>query len=296
MAACFRAHFRPDPRHDELGRVDPLCSLQMKGYASIDPATTQQRCLHPSFFRTMFHRSTTPIQIAISRVVMSAYFYAMRSCEFSCVSGERRTEIVELQDIHFARRDNSTVHQTSDKIIGAYSVGIEFTNQKNQVKDQRTTNMNAGDTVMNPVHQLGAIVRALRSHPDTTDHTLICTCIDSSNNLQTFSQQDVLDHLRRTAAAIGEDVLGFGPNEIGTKSMRSSAAMGWFLAGVPEPMIKLMGRWLSDAWSSYIRKQVLEFSRGMSHSLLQNEFLHALPSLTWDQDSQGRRRPGSSFR
>ena len=70
----------------------------------------------------------TPLQVAISHVVISAYFYAMCLYEFSLVTGEHCTEIVELKDIRFARRDNSTVSQLSDEIISAYSVGVEFTN------------------------------------------------------------------------------------------------------------------------------------------------------------------------
>ena len=75
----------------------------------------------------------------------------MRSCEFSLVSGEQRTEIVELKDVRFARRDNSTVHHDSSNVISAYSISVEFTNQKNSEKNERATNMNTGDLVMNPV-------------------------------------------------------------------------------------------------------------------------------------------------
>ena len=54
-------------------------------------------------------------------------------------------------------------------------------------------------------------------------------------------------HLYAIAAAIGKDVLGFSTNKIGTKSIYSSTAMGSFLVDIPEPMIKLIGYWLSDA-------------------------------------------------
>ena len=144
------------------------------------------------------------------------------------------------------------------------------------------------------MRQLASIVRMLRNHHVSRNDAPICTYVNSSNDLVTFSQSQVLSHLRSTAAAIGPDKLGFAPNDIGTKSIRSSTAMAWYLAGVPHPSIQLMGRWKSEAWLCYIRKQVLEFSKGMSKALLQNEFLHTLPPLN-EGLSSSRTRPGHSY-
>ena len=41
----------------------------------------------------------------------------------------------------------------------------------------------------------------------------------------------------------------------------------------------LMGRWHSDAFLRYVRKQVLETTKGMSSIMLKNDFYHALPRL-----------------
>jgi len=40
----------------------------------------------------------------------------------------------------------------------------------------------------------------------------------------------------------------------------------------------LMGRWSIDAFLKYIRKQVLETSRGISSRMLKNNLYHVLPS------------------
>jgi hypothetical protein len=70
---------------------------------------------------------------------------------------------------------------------------------------------------------------------------------------------------------LGPDVLGFTPDQIGLHSARSGAAMAMFLAGIPVFTIMLMGRWSSDAFLRYIRKQVKEFSLGVSSKMIQNE-------------------------
>jgi hypothetical protein len=53
-------------------------------------------------------------------------------------------------------------------------------------------------------------------------------------------------------------------------SARSGAAMAMYLAGVPVFTIMLLGRWSSDAFLRYIRKQVKEFSSGVSYLMINN--------------------------
>jgi hypothetical protein len=74
--------------------------------------------------------------------------------------------------------------------------------------------------------------------------------------------------LRDIARKIGEDVLGFPAEDIGTHSIRSGGAMAMYLAGVPVFTIMLIGRWSSDAFLRYIRKQVLQFSVGVSKRMV----------------------------
>ena len=84
----------------------------------------------------------------------------------------------------------------------------------------------------------------------------------------------------RSVASLIEDKLFFCQNEIGTRSIRTSAAMGWCLAGEYPTTIKLMGRWKSEAWEIYFRKQIMEFGKGMASALVKHEFYHYLPSLS----------------
>ena len=63
---------------------------------------------------------------------------------------------------------------------------------------------------------------------------------------------------------IGKTKLGICQSEIGTRSIRSGAAMAMYLAGVPVFSIILIQRWSSTAFLKYIWKQVQEFSQGAS--------------------------------
>jgi hypothetical protein len=75
-------------------------------------------------------------------------------------------------------------------------------------------------------------------------------------------------HLRRVAASLGSDNLGYTPDQIGLHSARSGAAMAMYLAGVPVFTIMLLGHWSSDAFLHYIRKEVQEFSLSVSSKMI----------------------------
>ena len=60
--------------------------------------------------------------------------------------------------------------------------------------------------------------------------------------------------------------------------------MAMFMDDTPVFMIMLMGRWSSDTFLKYIRRQVLEFSKGMSRRMVKNEYLYAIPTHQSDSN------------
>ena len=102
---------------------------------------------------------------------------------------------------------------------------------------------------------------------------------DKSSTLE-ITGNDVVQSLRAAAHAIGEPSLGFKISDIGTHSIRSGAAMAMYLDEVPVYTIMLIGRWSSDAFLLYIRKQVEQFSQNVSSRMIRNlDFTH-IPNFT----------------
>ena len=61
---------------------------------------------------------------------------------------------------------------------------------------------------------------------------------------------------------------GFTKEEIGTRSIRSGAAMSLAVqGGHTDEKIRILGRWKSLAFLTYIRPQVLEWSGGMAEDM-----------------------------
>ena len=95
--------------------------------------------------------------------------------------------------------------------------------------------------------------------------------------LGVFTQEDILAAFRENAQSIGKDKLGYEKEDIGTHSNRSAAAMAMFMDDTPVCMIMLIGRWSSDAFLKHMRRQMLEFSRGMSSRMIRNDILYSIP-------------------
>jgi hypothetical protein len=75
--------------------------------------------------------------------------------------------------------------------------------------------------------------------------------------------------LRQFLREVDSETLNIKPEECGLHSLRTSAAMAMYLNGIPVYTIMLLGRWSSDAFLRYIRKQVTEFSKGVARKMIQ---------------------------
>ena len=70
--------------------------------------------------------------------------------------------------------------------------------------------------------------------------------------------------------------------ELGSHSIRSGAAMAMCLNNVPIYTIMLVGRWSSDAFIRYIRRQVQEFISNVSAKMIQTNSFFSVPHATDD--------------
>ena len=76
---------------------------------------------------------------------------------------------------------------------------------------------------------------------------------------------------------IGPDLVGLHAKEIGLHLLRSGAVMAMYLNQIPVFTIMLVGCWSSDAFLHYIRKQVQEFSKGVSQVMVTNDNFFTIP-------------------
>ncbi len=237
-----------------------------------------------------FHRSSiSPMDLALCELFIGAFFFAMRSCEYLKVSGERKTNLLTLQNIRFFI-GNCEIAHNSPHLHLSDSVSITFEHQKRDIKNDIITHHNTDDKLLCPVKIWCKIVRRLISYPTSSPETTVNTYLHREKSKTLFTGNVLLRRLRLAATTIGPNELGFTAKQIGLHSARSGAAMAMYLAGVPVFTIMLLGRWSSDAFLRYIRKQVKEFSTGISQKMIIHEHFFTVPSASKD-DPRTRHHP-----
>jgi hypothetical protein len=228
--------------------------------------------------------NATELHRAIGQLIVGAFFFAMRACEFSDVGGPRRTRILNLGDVEFRRGGTKVTSDDEVDMAAADTVSLTFRTQKNgekgtTVTQHRTTGTAMGGAKICPVASFARLVARVRRYnpdePEWKDETrrpISLVAVPGGHAMVTSNQ--ILHHLRAAALQYGERRLGFSVSKIGTHSIRAGAATAMFLAGVPAETIQLIGRWRSQTFLRYIRIQVQLLTKGVATEMTANpEFL-----------------------
>jgi hypothetical protein len=221
---------------------------------------------------------------AMCELFIGAFFFAMRSCEYLKVTGERKTKLICIKNIRFFQGKRNLPH--SDKLLHlADSISITFEQQKRDTKNDIITHHKTGDNLLCPVKIWCKIIRRIISYTSSSADTPVNVFCLPDGSLHHFTGQQVLKQLRRATKTLGPDILGFSEKDIGLHSARSGAAMAMYLAGIPVFTIMLLGQWSSDAFLRYIRKQVKEFSQVVSQKMITKENFFTIPTSTPEEDT-----------
>ena len=302
LGAAFRQHFRDSPLHVQgSSHLRPFARALLKSFENIDAPKRQQRAVTPKLLRAMFELSGASVPITrdtatavIAEHAIVAYFFAMRSCEITHTATPGRTKIIRLRGVLFRDAQHREIpHDDPTGLALAERVTITFEDQKNGLRMDRRTHQRTADPVLCPVRRLASLIeRMYRRVPRTNRDSAINTVFLSSR--VSFITSDSLRKFMRSTCSLlgGETTFGFHATDIGTKSLRSGAAMSLFLTGHSVHKIMILGRWSSDAFLVYIRPQVLEWTDNMSHDMIRhNSFLDATDSRrTTTADPRTRER------
>jgi hypothetical protein len=120
-AALQRRQFsRPDKNDLAAGLTDsnPSLSRQIKGMRNKDPGEVQQKALPVCIYRELHRISkllpaeNSHLDTAIAWLQTLAFFWCMRSCEYSDVQGDQRTKILCVRNFFdFSTKTIGTFHR-----------------------------------------------------------------------------------------------------------------------------------------------------------------------------------------
>ena len=287
VRSSFRTNLRHDPALDVDGRTSLFLTQQLAGYCDSDPSRNQQKALPVSVFATLQQNTFTPLDAALGQLACGAFFFGMRSCEYLTVTGQRKTKRLTIGNIRFFKHNQEITDKQSAMILFAETVSITFEFQKNKQRNITVTQPRSGKQLC-PVTSWGKIVQRVLSYKGSSSTSPVNTVM-IGNKRHYIHSREMMKHLQHTVDNISG--LGFTGKDIGTHSIRSSFAMALYLSRRPVSTIMLMGRWSSDAFLLYIRRQVQEFSKGVSSDMVQQENFYTIPTLSNEGSEDDRLNP-----
>jgi hypothetical protein len=303
LGEVFRANVGYNPTHGVGSHsFHPALARQFKGMKNEDPGEVQQKALPVCVYRAL-HCIPTPdspyshLDKAIAWILTLAYFWCMRSCEYSDVQGERRTKILCVRNFRFFNKNNKDISSDIHLLGEATTVSITFEFQKRDIRNDTISHQKSGDKLgsgeMCPVRAAAEVIKRIYSYniPKEKIRDTPINFIQLGPTAYTIPSSLFLIKIREAVRSLGHEKLGFHPEEVGTHSNRSGGAMGMFLAGTPVYTIMLMGRWSSDAFMRYLRKQVLSLSHGIANKMLTYEEFYTVPDFVHtsaDGDTRSR--------
>jgi hypothetical protein len=223
--------------------------------------------------------NATEVQQATAQLAVGGFFFACRSCEYLKVqqAEKRRTDILRLRNIRVFKNGRELPHNHPD-LERAEVVSITFEMQKKDKKGDTVNQLASGDIVLCPVRAWAALVKRIRGYPGSNDNTPVSTVLNNGR-LEHITSKMMVNALEAAVEAVGRDVVNIQAGEIGTHSIRSGAAMAMYLGEVPVYTIMMLGRWSSDAFLRYIRKQVEQFSHNVSKKMIKHQFHRHVPQV-----------------
>jgi len=276
VASTFRERHRDSPFHVQNGingiqSLHPKIKCLLKAFDSQDPPTKKQKAVTPQLLRDLTRLwAVAPTGTRhTANLIVGAYFFAMRACEFCSTETPGRTKKLTVNNVVFRGPDNEVIqHDDKDLIQKSEFVTICFEDQKNGMKMERRSQQKTGENELCPVRAWGKVIRQLVSDFPSVEER-ISTPVCRYRNLGRVGDvtaTDVKNLLRRTCLmGDGGRKYGVSPDELGTRSIRSGAAMALAVqGGQSDSKIMMLGRWRSPAFLKYIRPQTLEWGGSAS--------------------------------
>ena len=264
-------------RVDQEGREKLLPELNklFAGMEADSPNVVRQKAITPKLLRHIIHDTNEAIlnepKDHAADLIVGAFFFAMRACEYVKTPVPGITKRVRLGCIHFLSSKRERIRHDDPYLLSkAKFVTVVFEAEKNGDRFQARTQEKTKHPILCPVIRLGrAVQRVLLYIPDADEFTPLCATSSHKIKTDSITSTFTLNLIRNTCRKFGgESFFGFGPMDIGNKSLRSGAAMALFLMRHSSDRIMILGRWKSRAFLDYIRPQVIEWTSCLSGDMI----------------------------
>jgi hypothetical protein len=259
-----------DPRRSYPGQahLDVVFTDSFTFWQDQDPSPKPQQRIPNSTVRWIARTFGTTTQgrlPIIADLIVVAYFFLLRVCEYTKSRRATRTVPLRRQDIQLWRGGAILLHTASlADLLQATSATINLENQKNGIRGSAVHHESSGDPDIDPVRSLARLVHYITALPPDTP---LGTFTTANRRPVQVSPSDIAAMLK--GGAIGDNLVraGYDIARIGTHSLRSGGAINLAINGIDHAIIMKIGRWSSNTYLRYIQSQIGELSHGLSAAM-----------------------------
>ena len=249
-----------DPRLNQHGKLDLRLSRQIRSYERLDPPATRVKPIPIGLLllaTTNTTRESHPTALIHSCADMTiiAFYFLMCPGEYAATAGESHPFRLHDVELYQGARRLDHLHANVDELTRATFVILVFTTQKNAVRGEKIGHGRSGHRHFCPVWAVVRRVQHLRQHganPATPLHTYYQGTPEARPH--SLTTRGLNAYLRRFVATHGR-AYGLRGTDVEARSLRSSGAMALLCARVDTDLIRLVGRWRSDAMPRYLHVQ-----------------------------------------
>jgi len=240
-----------DPRRESAGspRLHPLLTSFLRALADDDAPAGRAHPANLTILRGL--PAGDPVASHLRDLCILGFFWLLRPSEYLSTTHHGRTEAFRLRDVTFVidgRILPATTVPLNDLKTGARvsRAILTFNDQKNAVRGEQICHSPSGDLTYCPCRALARICSHLLAHGERLDFPLY-RC--AGHVLTAPMATSAL----RTAAASVQATTGIPPDRLSVRSLRLGGATAMLCANIDSDLIKLVGRWKSDAMLRYLR-------------------------------------------
>jgi hypothetical protein len=215
---------------------------------------------------------TDPKYLRVRDLCIVGFYWLLRPSEYLLGAGETRATPFRLSNVSFTIGETETpaLHPSlNDLNIDTLTrASLTFDDQKNAVRGERITHATTTDPVLCPCKALLRICAHLRSHQAPPETPLYAYYLPDGT-VANITPDDIRDGLRAAAVSL-QNLTGLDPGGLSARSLRPGGATALLCAGIETDVIKLVGRWKSDAMMTYLRVAALAHTRNLAQDMLQH--------------------------
>jgi hypothetical protein len=186
--------------------LSPSIKELLTAYNSADPEPDREEAITIAQLRFLHQQpedKKSSFLLAQANLIIGAFFFAVRSCEYSAVKEPGHTKLLESSDIVFTDLNNKTIEHNNPKLfLLASYVSITFRDQKNRQKNITRSHQRTVDPIICLVKAWSKVIQRIRT-TKRDDITTVNYFFESSSNITPkihfFSQQDTIDTLRNSS-------------------------------------------------------------------------------------------------